>query len=155
MARPVSFTTKPSFVKIYFVLDAGMAAYARSKEHDDRQCVNEGVALIMGRDDIGQKFFSNQNSGGTQLYRALGKTNAKETDSMIIETIHRIEKEAAELEDTELITSSGKKVQVSHKFLLTMLDGKCRYLAQMLPYKSVFPCGFVHPCEKIHPLLLS
>ena len=26
---------------------AGMAAYARSKDHDDRQCLNEGVALIM------------------------------------------------------------------------------------------------------------
>ena len=103
----------------------GLAAYARSKDYDDRQCINEGVALIMGRNDEGKKFFVNDKSGGTQLYRLLSKMNCKESEEMMVNTIKRIQAEMHEIEDT-VIHIQGKNVFIHHKVLLTMLNGKCR-----------------------------
>ena len=138
------------------MLCPGLAAYARSKDHDDRQCVNEGVALVavidlsfprlifslfhfissqfcfifilnfmQGRDEAGELFFSNQKAGGTQLYRPLGKDNAKETDELIVVTIKRIEEEAKNLDKT-VITLNDKTISFKHTLVYTMLDGKGR-----------------------------
>ena len=124
----------------------GFAAYARSKEHDDRMCINEGVSLIMvslneflisisqmnccqARDlDSKEVFFDHDKSGGIEMFRPLSKVSGKENDDAIVATIARIQAEVAALEDTVVLTANGKSIRVRHTVLYTMLDGKCRFV---------------------------
>ena len=71
-------------------------------------------------------FFTNEKCGGVQLFWPLAKISSKETEEMIVETIKRIEAEAAKLEETVLVTGKERRVRVKHTLVFTMLDGKCR-----------------------------
>ena len=68
----------------------GLGKISRSKNHDDDQSLNTGMAVIQMTDEMGSVILKNSKCGGVDLYQPLSKINKKETDEVIVETVQNL-----------------------------------------------------------------
>ena len=99
----------------------------RYSNHDTDTSYNFGIQLLI-RDTFNPAkiIFDNKESGGIKLYRPLEKSTSKENNETIVKTNNDLQTQESKLEEQELLTSSGEKIKLNHRVIVSMLDGKSR-----------------------------